>query len=678
MAEDCSSALPPDPGITEKNEGLPSDSTALVVEKEDASIFNTPDNLPGEILTLISTFEESLSTTDSNLTSTLPQIQNILCQAAKGAFESLKLIMGHTNSWPAKEIEALLAKDSPDSPQKALNKASQQHLQDCWAKILPLFQAVLQKEASCIEKGWEDSTKLEELKEKTEGIMLELAQEKKATMAAQNEANAAKKKALEMEKNAHHMITDHRRLTEDLEEKTKQLQEQAQTFEKNKQATTELQSYQKKEEEFALALKAKDEELKLMKTKNKQLIEGNEIHLKKIQNLEGRNQELLDDTKELLQKNAKLEDGPWQMAGGKGEKTFARVVSPQASSGTERAPTLTPSSTSPPPVLSPTTRPPLTSPLPVHTAPERQKLSAPCPDQINSDGIFSTFYVTDFAAFISSNSIEFSKGYLKRICDLKNSIYADVKAAFCNHWAKIEPISAKLVPNITLEEKVFNFRAILRDICIARVPDELRLRLEHLRQGRSYSTTSTASNFFLLPGLIPGRNDFVHLYNETIQCANRANVQLLLAFHIPQLWRHIALLEHYSDNMAQRTKFVYAPRSGSSDFDVALNLVCLFLAEEVLSLERYNNGLGPCQTSDRPMVPDTNTFDSDQVNQICLLKNTPYCMRYILNATNPFAAFYTAYKEEKIKFRNMLHPKKMEKPGNSGKRKNTDDGHLFD
>ena len=126
--------------------------------------------------------------------------------------------------------------------------------------------------------------------------------------------------------------------------------------------------------------------------------------------------------------------------------------------------------------------------------------------------------------------------------------------------------------------------------------------------------------------------------------------------------------------MAARTKFVYAPRSNSSPFEVAINLVCVFLAEEVVSFERHWNRLGPCQTADRPMVPDAEFFEEEQVDKICRLKNTPTCLRRILRSSNPYAAFHLAYKEEKIKFRNLLNPNKEK----SQKRKNMDDGHLFD
>ena len=697
MEEDSSPGQNHDPGKQAEEDLPPGGDPSLVEEREDMT---ASEELPKEMMALISEFEKGMSTEDSNLSSTMPHIQNILCKVSRSVFESLEILLGQNNSWPGQKIEALLAKECFEIPTKGLNKVAQQHLLDCSAKILPLFKEVLLKEASrwalLDGKNWEDSLKMQEMQEKEDKIVAELAQEKKRVLAANEEADEAKKaaeeavqKAGEMEKNASHMITDHRRLTQEVEEKTKQVEKQAKLIEGYKGEDAELESYKAKEKDYGAAMANKEKELEAMKLKNGQLVEGNEIHLRTIQKLEARNQELLDTNKELLEKNQQLEGQTWQTAGGKA-KTFAAAVSPPSSPRREEEVTAaagggtTTRATAPPPATAPARgSSPVSTPTPAQAPASamvksvtqgRQTNSAILPAQVKSDGIFSTFYVADFAAFVSQNSLDFSKNYLKRIADLKTSIYADVKAAFATEWASIEPVSNNLVPGTSMDDKVKSFKDILRDICIARVPEDFRLRMEHLKAGNGFPAAPSSKSFFLLPGLIPGRKDFTSIYNRTIQCANRSDVQVLLALYVPQLWRNMALMEHYSDNMAARTKFVYAPRSGSSQFEVALNLICVFLAEEVVSFERHWNGLGPCQTADRPMFPDSETFDQEQVDKICRLKNTPNCMRRLLSSSNQSAAFHLAYKEEKIKFRNFLNPNKEK----TQKRKNMDDGHLFD
>ena len=148
---------------------------------------------------------------------------------------------------------------------------------------------------------------------------------------------------------------------------------------------------------------------------------------------------------------------------------------------------------------------------------------------------------------------------------------------------------------------------------------------------------------------------------------------MLMAIHVPHLWRNVAILDHFSDNTQKKTNALYLPRGGASEYTVALNLVCLFLAEELHAFMRFQHNLGPSNISGRPMVPDGELANQAQIDFIAKLKQTPICLRNLLDSDNPARTFYQSYREEKVKFRKMLG-----KTSSSSKRRHDDDSSLFD
>ena len=95
------------------------------------------------------------------------------------------------------------------------------------------------------------------------------------------------------------MISEHKRLSQEIISLQKKLQDSSPIQEELKKAQTELRSYEQKEEEFELAQNALKSQLEAERTRAAQLEEGNRIHLTKIQELEGRQQELLEQNKTL-------------------------------------------------------------------------------------------------------------------------------------------------------------------------------------------------------------------------------------------------------------------------------------------------------------------------------------------------------------------------------------------
>ena len=71
------------------------------------------------------------------------------------------------------------------------------------------------------------------------------------------------------------------------------------------------------------------------------------------------------------------------------------------------------------------------------------------------------------------------------------------------------------------------------------------------------------------------------------------------------------------------------------------------------------------------MVPDGELANRAQIDFIAKLKQTPICLRNLLDSDNPARIFYQAYREEKVKFRKMLGRTA------SSKRRH-DDSSLFD
>ena len=100
---------------------------------------------------------------------------------------------------------------------------------------------------------------------------------------------------------------------------------------------------------------------------------------------------------------------------------------------------------------------------------------------------------------------------------------------------------------------------------------------------------------------------------------------------------------HYwhNDNLPARTKFVYTSRKNACEYEAALNLVCLFVAEELFAFQWFWDKQGPNQTHvERVMVPDFNDYHPDWIEIICKLKNTPDCVKNMLSTENPFHTFH--------------------------------------
>ena len=616
-----------------------------------------------EISILIQLFKKSMESEDTALASTAAQMRFVLHSIAQGIFDILGSMMEHSSCWPKREVEEFLAKNEVEPTNKGLSKAAQQHLMVFWSEFLPRFKKVILAELDVREadKCYPGDEEKEEKDQQTlEEILQDLEKQKRMTEEAAQRAD-------EQERNANYMITVQRQLTQELHAAKQQLHEENPVFngtvEGYDRAQDELKSYQKKEKDYEESCHQMKSDLNTAQLRCSQLEEGERIHLKRITEMEGRHHQLLDEIKKLEEQLS------WQMVGGRKEKTFAAAASPsQASPGIS----------------------------PVHKEPEKSKEEARMTESsvqgpsrkfmagdFSSDGgIFSTFWVKDFSALISNTSLEISKGYIKKIQELKDKMYLDVKEAFSSQWELIEPKSHNLLPQASMEEKTVAFRQILKELCIARTPNDLYTRLQQLKKSPNLEPAIAINNYFMLPGLIPGRKDFVHVYNTTLESSNRATVQMLLALHLPQLWKHVALLEHFNDNMAKKTNFVYFPRKEASEFEVALHLVCLFVAEELFAFERHVQKRGYNQTAERPMVPDAILFDHDYIHKICDIKKTTNNVKEIFLAKNPCSAFYSLYKTEKQKFRTLVNtkvnPTAMNKKTESTKRKTEDDGHLFD
>ena len=100
---------------------------------------------------------------------------------------------------------------------------------------------------------------------------------------------------------------------------------------------------------------------------------------------------------------------------------------------------------------------------------------------------------------------------------------------------------------------------------------------------------------------------------------------------------------HYwhNDNLPARTKFVYTSRKNACKYEAALNLVCLFVAEELFAFQWFWDKQGPNQTHvERVMIPDFNDYHPDWIEIICKLKNTPDCVKNMLSTENPFHTFH--------------------------------------
>ena len=285
-------------------------------------------------------------------------------------------------------------------------------------------------------------------------------------------------------------------------------------------------------------------------------------------------------------------------------------------------------------------------------------------------GHFQTFYGSDFAHAISDQSKAEAREYVKLIIHTKNALYEDVCSTFHQQLANIDPASSNLLPSISPQQQADIFKTILKELCIARSPNDLKQRLHSIRGG-FVSEPPQPQEFFLLPGLIPNRIDWKHIYNSTLMCANKSEVQMLMAIHVTHLWRNVAILDHFSDNTAKKTNALYLPRGSATEYTVALNLVCLFLAEELHAFMRFQHSQGPNQISGRPMVPDGELANRAQIDFIAKLKQTPICLRNLLDSDNPARLFYQAYREEKVKFRKMLGR-------TSSSKRRHDDSSLFD
>ena len=606
-----------------------------------------PASVGKELFSLVELFETYMCVEDENLQSSLPHIKHILSKAAQWIFPILENIVDGVYPWPKELITKIVNSQLPKTPDKALSRASQVHLQAFFGDFFPLLQQFAESECSRLLLDGLKAHEEELNKEKEKSSLLETNLQEQ-TQAAEE----AMDRAREQESNNAHMISEHKRLSQEIFSLQKKLQDSSPIQEELKKAQTELRSYEQKEEEFELAQNALKSQLEAERTKTAQLEEGNRIHLTKIQELEGRQQELLEQ-------NKTLESQSWTT---QGKRSFSVAASPSA----------------PPPSSSQPSAPLSTGAVnkPSHFA--SQEVSPVNGQSVSTPFVPQTFVVNDLLAFTSSPSLEASKKYLKALHDLKDKVMVDIKLVFQSEWNIIEPKSKNLLPRSTNDQKAAAFKTILSEICVARNPNDLCNRMNFLKNGQSGSQPSASNGYFLLPGLIPGRKDFKELYNSTIKCANRTQIQFLIALHLPQLWLHIVLLEHYNDNLAARTKFVYAPRRDASEYEAALNLVCLFIAEEMCAFQRFLNKKGPKQTHhDRMMVPDYDGFHPDWIETICHMKRTPDCVRNMLVTENPFSTFHDIQIEEKREFRKRVHASSVPR-SEPIKRKNSDIDHLFD
>ena len=635
-------------------------------EKVDDGLLDYEPDQPdiGEVSMLIHLFQKSMNSEDTALASTAAQMKFVLHNIARGVFDLLEAVSGHSDYWPRKEVEEFLGQSQSEPTSKGLSKAAQQHLMSFWSDFLPRFKKIILaeldiREAVKLDSG--DDQEGHKLQTKVNEVMQELEKQKEMTQQASQRAS-------EQERNASYMITAQRQLTEELHEARQQLHKENPLFngtvEEFDKAKEELLSYKKKENDYEMSCQQMKTDLDTAKHRCSQLEEGERLHLKKITEMEGRIAQLRSEIKKME------EESSWQTVGANKGKSFAAVVSPS------EAP---PSASSCQKEAEPSKKGNMEQNSASQQGTSRSFVTADCS---TDGGLFSTFWVKDFSAFTTNTSLETSKGYLKKIQELRDKMCLDVKEAFSAQWEIIEPRAPNLLPQATMEEKTTAFRYILKELCMARTPKDLYNRLQQLKRYPNLEPAIASNNYFLLPGLIPGRKDFVHVYNPTLESSNRATVQMLLALHLPQLWRHMALLEHFNDNLAKKTNFVYHPRKDASEFEVALQLVCLFVAEELFAFERHVQDRGFNQTAERPMVPDANFFDEEFVHKVCELKGTSNNVKDIFLATNPCSTFYSLYKTEKQKFRTLLNtkanPAAANKKTESAKRKMEDDGHLFD
>ena len=657
---------PKDPGEPEGAEIQPPEGDNSGEEQVENELLDYEPDQPdiGEVSMLIQLFQKSMNSEDAALISTAPQMKLVLHNIAKGVFDLLGAVSGQSNYWPKENVEEFLSQAHSESTGKGLSKAAQQHLMLFWADFLPLFKKIILAELNTRELrlySGEADQEAQKLQTKVEEVLQELDQQKEMTRQASQRAS-------EQEKNASYMITAQRQLTEDLHEARKQLHKENPLFngtvEEFDRAKEELLSYKKKEKEYERSCHQMKTELDNATHRCSQLEEGERLHLKKITEMEGRVAQLRAEVKKME------EESSWQKVGEKKGRSFAAVATPPGSPS---------AAASDHKEAEPSKRGGMDQDFVSQPGTSKTFVSG---DFSTDGGLFSTFWVKDFSALITNTSLETSKGYLKRIQELKDKMYLDVKEAFSAQWEVIEPRATNLLPQASLEEKTKAFRHILKELCVARTPKDLYTRLQNLKKSPHLELAIPSNNYFLLPGLIPGRKDFVHVYNPTLESSNRATVQMLLALHLPQLWRHMALLEHFNDNLAKKTNFVYYPRKDASEFEVALHLVCVFVAEELFAFERHVQTRGFNQTAERLMVPDAIFFDQEYVHKVCELKGTPNNVKDIFLTSNPCSTFYSLYKTEKQKFRTLVNskanPAAANKKTESAKRKSEDDGHLFD
>ena len=686
------------------------------------------------LLAVINGVEERLSMAkqDQNLTSAFPHIQTCMANVLRIMIDACQQINPSSDftleqNWPGELFQELIVHQDFDD--RSMSKNCQKFLRESIVVLQPAFYEAIRVEGLQIRQQGETELycKIEEIKhmdrqqskleaERTRHLQ-EISDHQVVTMRLENEIVSLEadverrhQAQLDTEDNSRHLVSENRKLVQKMEaisqaERKKRLDgdDKCQpdclcepTFKMCEQAYTQLQTLKDeladiKEENASLHEKnqALEFENESQKIKHTEMDKGMAIVLNSQKHSEDRIQTLLAQVELLEVQNKEMQGSAWQTVATQRKKTTLQqqavlsapptsAMGPPATTparlGSTLPSTQASSSAAPRPgaASTPTNQTSYAAAVaaPVASPRPSRQVRQNSPPLDETVGHFSTFYITDFTHAISDQSKTEAKEYVKLIIQTKHALYEDVSSAFHQQLANIDP--GNLLPQISPQEQVNIFKSILKELCIARSPLELRQRLHSMRGGFTSEPQQT-QEFFLLPGLIPGRADWRCIYNSTLMCANKSEVQMLMAIHVPHLWRNVAILDHFSDNTQKKTNALYLPRGGASEYTVALNLVCLFLAEELHAYMRFQHNLGPSNVSGRPMVPDGELANQAQINFTANLKQTPICLRNLLDCDNPARSFYQSYRDEKVKFRKMLG-----KTSSSSKRRHDDDASLFD
>ena len=285
--------------------------------------------------------------------------------------------------------------------------------------------------------------------------------------------------------------------------------------------------------------------------------------------------------------------------------------------------------------------------------------------------IFQTFFANQEIG--TPEFLNYSKNYINQVQSMTQELLQEIKEAWHDDWLKLCPVS-RTAPKVTDTAKQSIFKTMVAQLTPARVPSDLKAFISSVRQTSGnrqvkQREVQAPNGFFQLPGLLPGRRDFGFYYTPTLGCAHRHVLQALFAVHLPDFWKMISVLEHNSDNTAKLTKFAYAPRAEASDYECALHILCVFLAEESMAYKRFLNDMAPDNTFSTPMVQDCSDmkdiFSSELLTTMVNRKGTTPSLRNVLiGSRHPFTDFNLQVFEEKKKWRKMFSTRQRS-PGSS-------------